>query len=203
VHGAAPDAADATPSPEPLARALARAARSPLLWAWLLTAATCSLLDELVVALSALRLQREQGVSEAVAAGVGAAFAAGAVLGAGITDRAVDRFGRRAVLVGSAAGCALAVGALLASGTPLASCVALFLVGVTCAPHHALAMARAYDQMPGNPGTVQACAQLFVVVDVAAPVALGLAADRFGLDVAIAWLLLQPAVVAACATLQK
>jgi FSR family fosmidomycin resistance protein-like MFS transporter len=190
-------------APEPLARALARAARSPLLWVWLLTAALCTLLDELVVALSALRMQREQGAVEAVAAGSAAAFAVGAVVGAALTDRVVDRLGRRAVLVGSALFCALAVGALLASRTPLASCVALFLVGVTCAPHHALAMARAYDQMPRNPGTVQACAQLFVVVDLAAPVALGLTADRFGLDAAIACLLLQPAAVAACAALQK
>jgi MFS family permease len=191
------------PEPEPLARALRRAARSALLWAWLLTAAMCTLLDELVVALCALRMQREQGAAEAVAAASAAAFALGAVVGAALTDRVVDRFGRRAVLVGSSLLCALAVGALLAARTPPASCVALVLVGVTCAPHHALAMARAYDQMPRNPGTVQACAQLFVVVDLAAPLALGFTADRFGLDAAIACLLLQPAAVAACAALQK
>jgi FSR family fosmidomycin resistance protein-like MFS transporter len=196
-------AVDGEPAPEPLARALTRAARCPALWVWLLTAATCTLLDELVVALSALRMQHDQGVSEAAAAGAAAAFAAGAVLGAALTDRAVDRLGRRGTLVGSALLCALALAALLAARTPLPSCAALLLVGVTCAPHHALAMARAYDQMPSNPGTVQACAQLFVVVDIAAPLALGLTADRFGLDAAIACLLLQPAVVAACAAAQK
>jgi FSR family fosmidomycin resistance protein-like MFS transporter len=198
-----PGAPDAEPAPEALARALARAARRPALWVWLLTAATCTLLDELVVAMSALRMQREQGLSEAVAAAATAAFAAGAVLGAWLTDRAVEWVGRRRVLVGSALLCAVALGALLASRTAAPSCVALLLVGVTCAPHHALAMARAYDQMPGNPGTVQACAQLFVVVEITAPVALGLTADRFGLDAAIACLLLQPAVVATCAVAQK
>ena len=81
----------------------------------------------------------------------------------------------------------------------MASALALVVVGVTSAPHHPLALARAYDEMPNNPGTVQACAQLFAVVDVVAPLALGLAADRFGLGFATACLLLQPAIVVACA----
>jgi hypothetical protein len=55
--------------------------------------------------------------------------------------------------------------------------------------------------MPRNPGTVQAIAQVFVVVDVAAPVALGLVADRLGLRAALAYLAAQPLIVAACAAL--
>jgi hypothetical protein len=46
---------------------------------------------------------------------------------------------------------------------------------------------------------VQAIGQLFVVVDVLAPLALGLVADRLGLRAALACLALQPVVVAACA----
>jgi len=75
----------------------------------------------------------------------------------------------------------------------------MFVAGLSCAPHHALAQAQAYEQLPGNPGTVQALAQLFVVADVAAPLAVGLLADRFGLGAALACLVLQPAVIAVCA----
>jgi MFS family permease len=190
---------DSTHPPDPVRVALARAFRRPRLWAWLFAAATCTLLDELVVAFSTLRLQRDQGVGEAFATATAVTFSAGSLVGAVLTDRAVLRLGRRRVLVISSVLCALAVGAVLEPCGVLLSCAALFAVGVTCAPHHALAQAQAYDEMPANPGTVQACAQLFVVVDVLAPLALGFAADRFGLRAAIACLALQPAVIVACA----
>jgi hypothetical protein len=45
---------------------------------------------------------------------------------------------------------------------------------------------------------VQALGQLFVAVDVVAPLALGVVADHFGLTAAIACLLVQPAVIVAC-----
>jgi fucose permease len=111
----------------------------------------------------------------------------------------VARLGPRRVLVASAVACALALGVDVTLRSALASCVALFVIGLTCAPHHALAQARAYDEMPANPGTVQALAQLFTAVDVVAPLALGLIADRFGLRAAIACLVLQPLVIAVCA----
>jgi MFS family permease len=182
--------------PEAGAAGSAPPVRRLRLWAWLFAAAMCTLLDELVVALAALRLQREEGLTVALAAAATAAFSAGAVLGGWLTDRAVARLGSRRVLLGSAALCALAVGALLGSRAILPACVALFAVGVTCAPHHPLALARAYDEMPGDPGAVQAAAQLFVVIDVAAPLALGFAADRLGLRFALGCLAVQPAVVA-------
>jgi MFS family permease len=190
---------ESTPPPEPLRPALRRALRRPGLWVWLFAAASCTLLDELVVALGALRMQHDQGASAALSAAAAVLFSGGAVVGALLTDRAVARFGSRNVLLMSSVLCAVALGGVLAPATALASGAALFVVGVTCAPHHALAQARAYDEMPGNPGTVQAIGQLFVVVDVLAPLALGFLADRFGLRVAIACLLLQPVIIVACA----
>lgn len=199
--GGEPRIVDAEPTAEPLRVAIARAVRRPRLWLWLLAAATCTLLDELVVALAALRMVRDQGTGEALAAAAAVTFSAGALAGTALTDRLVSRLGSRRVLLGSAALCAVAVAALLAPRSAIASCAALFVVGVTCAPHHPLAQARAYDEMPDNPGTVQAVGQLFVVVDVVAPIALGLVADRLGLRAALACLALQPVVVAACAAL--
>ena len=176
--GATPEAPedDAEPA-ETLRSALHRAVRLPRLWAWLLAAASCTLLDELVIALAALRLERDRGATPALAAALAVTFAVGSVAGASLTDRAVARTSARSVLVASALACGLALAAFLATTTPLASCLALLVVGVSAAPHHPLAQARAYRELPDHPGTVQALGQLFVVVDVAAPLALGVVAD--------------------------
>jgi MFS family permease len=191
--------AESEPPADPLRAALSRAMRRPRLWVWLFAAASCTLLDELVVALAALRMERDQGVHEAWAAAAAVMFSGGAVLGAALADRVVAWVGSRAVLVVSSVLCALALAGVLEPQSAIASGAALFVVGLTCAPHHALAQARAYDEMPGNPGTVQAVSQLFVVVDVVAPLALGFVADRVGLRAALACLALQPAIIAACA----
>jgi MFS family permease len=212
VHSAEPPD-DSEPPADPLRAALSRAIRRPRLWAWLFAAASCTLLDELVVALAALRMQHDQRVSEAWAAASAVAFSAGAILGAALTDRLVERLRTlarersqtptrvsvRAVLIVSSMLCALALAGVLASQSAIGSGVALFVVGITCAPHHALAQARAYEELPGHPGTVQALSQLFVLVDVVAPVALGSLADHAGLRAALACLALQPVIIAACA----
>jgi MFS family permease len=200
--GAVQDAPlDPEPAADPLPTAIARAFRLPRLWAWLVAAASCTLLDELVIALAALRLEHDGATTAPVATAVAATFSAGAVLGAAITDRAVARFSRRRVLLASAALSALGLAAMIATGSIIASCAALFVLGASCAPHHPLALARAYDELPDHPGTVQAMGQLFVVVDVAAPLALGVVADRFGLGAALGCLVVQPAVIATCAAL--
>jgi MFS family permease len=128
-------------------------------------------------------------------------FAAGAVAGSAIADGAVARYGGRRVLVGSAASCGAALGVSLATHSPVLACAGLFVVGLACAPHHALAFARAYDEMPANPGTVQALAQLFVGVDIVAPLALGILADRFGLRAAMTCLALQPLFIVLAAAI--
>jgi MFS family permease len=191
---------DAEAPADPLRLALGRAVRMPRLWAWLFAAATCTLLDELVIALAALRMEREQGTGPTLATSLAVTFSLGAVLGTLLTDRLVARFGSRVVLLTSAVLCACALVGVLAPSA-LVSAVALFLVGVTCSPHHALSLARAYATMPRNPGTVQAIGQLFVIVDVGAPLVLGLVADGWGLRVALATLLVQPAVILAFALL--
>jgi MFS family permease len=190
---------DTTAPEERVLTAASRALRMPDLWAWLFAASSCTLLDEIVVALGALRMGREQGASEALATTAALAFAAGTVAGSAVTDRAVARWGARVVLVASAVLCAAALGAVVESHGAGWTAVALFLVGVTCAPHHGLALAQAYDRMPSRPGTVQALGQLFVVVDVGAPLAVGAVADRLGPGHAIAVLVLQPLVILVCA----
>jgi fucose permease len=195
--------ADATPETdaplEPLRSALAGALRRPRLWLWLLAAATCTLLDEIVVALATIRAERDLGTPAALAAGIAVLFAGGSVAGSTLGARAVERLGSRRVLLLSAAACAISLVWLVGCRGAFTLGLALAVVGVTCAPHHALALARAYDEVPRRPGVVQACAQLFVVVDVAAPLGLGWMADRFGARAALACLVVQPGVIVACA----
>jgi MFS family permease len=198
---AAPVPRETEPAADPPLAALSRALRLPRLWAWLFAAASCTLLDELVIALSALRLEHDRGAPLALATAAAVTFSAGSLLGAAITDHVAEGWSSRRLLLWSATLCAVALVGLGASESALASCAALFLVGVTCAPHHPLALARAYDELPERPGTVQAMGQVFVAVDVAAPLALGFVADRFGLRSAIGCLLVQPIVVFACAAL--
>jgi MFS family permease len=199
----AEDADDAEePAAVPLRAALTQALHRPGLWTWLFAAASCTFLDELVIALAALRLERH-GAGAAFATAAAVAFSLGSVGGAALTDRLVARISPRRLLVASGLLCAVALGGFLASGTPLTSCLALLVMGLTCAPHHPLAQARAYAELPDRPGTVQAIGQLFVVLDVLAPLAIGWIADRHGLGAAIACLVVQPVVIVGCAALGR
>jgi MFS family permease len=182
-----------------VATGLAGALRKRGLWAWLFAAAMCTLLDELVVALASLRLHREQGVGEATSAGAAVAFALGSVIGAALADRAGSSHPPRRLLVASAIACAALCAVLVGADHPAVTCAALLGLGITAAPHHALCQAFAYRQMPDRPGAVQAMGQAFVIVDVVAPLALGLVADRYGLRAALVCLLAQPIVVILCA----
>jgi MFS family permease len=192
-------ALDPEPAADPLRTAIARAIRLPRLWAWLLAAASCTLLDELVIALATLRLEHDRAATASLATAVATMFSAGAVLGAAVTGRVLRRLSPRSVLLSSSALCVLGLAAMVATKSVVASSFALFVVGAACAPHHPLALARAYTELPEHPGTVQAMGQLFVVVDVAAPLLLGVVADRFGLQSALGCLVLQPAIIATCA----
>jgi MFS family permease len=182
-----------------VASGVAGALRERRLWAWLFAAAMCTLLDELVVALASLRLHQEQGVGEATSAGAAVAFALGSVIGAALADRVGSSQPPRWVLVASAVACAAPCGVLAGADHPALTCAALLGLGITAAPQHALCQAFAYRELPDRPGAVQALGQAFVVVDVVAPLLLGLVADRFGLRVALGCLLAQPVVVTLCA----
>lgn len=198
-HEGDPESTDG--AAEPMHDALVRALRFPRLWGWLFAAASCTLLDELVVALAVLRLDHDRAATPALATLAAVTFSLGAIIGAAVTDRAVARTSARTVLVTSAVLTVAALLVLLVSGSAPMACAALLLVGIACAPHHPLAMAQAYGAIPERPGAVQAIGQIFVVVDIAAPLVLGAVADRFGLDSALRCLLIQPAIIAACGVL--
>lgn len=181
----------------PLGQALRDGARNGRLWLWLFGAALCTLLDEIVVALTTLHLERDLGTSPAAAAGYAAALSFGGVVGAFMADRALACVSSTRVLVACASVCSVSLVLVLASDSAGWMLPALVLVGMSAAPQYALLQARAYAAVPGRPGVVNALSEVFVLLDILAPVALGVVADRFGLELALACLLTQPLCVLA------
>ena len=102
-------------------------------------------------------------------------------------------------MVASALAALVALGVFATTRSPVLAASALFVIGVAAAPHYPLAQAAAYELVPGRPGLVNALAQLFVVVDLVVPLAVGAVAERFGLGAAILTLALQPVVIVAAA----
>ena len=65
----------------------------------------------------------------------------------------------------------------------------LLALGALIAGWYPVLKARLYAQLPGRSGTVMAAAGAFDLVALVPPLAVGLTANRYGLDVAL-WLLL-------------
>lgn len=183
-----PEDADAVP----LLTALREGVRNASLWRWLIAAGLCTLLDEIVVAFAALHAERDLGASSATAVACVTGVSAGAVLGAWLTDRALDAVASDRLLLGSTLASALALTAVVLAPTPAWLALALVALGASAAPQYALTKARAYAASPGRPGVVNALAQVFVLLDIAGPLALGALADRLGVAAALACLMLQP-----------
>ena len=175
-------------------RAALRGFSGPL-WAFLIAAASATLLDEIVVALATLRLHVELGSSQSFAAAAVTGFACGSLLGSVATEYLLERRSPRSILIGSALCCAVALALFIAAPTPLLAAGALCLLGASAASHYPLSKAAAYELAPGKPGMVNALAELFVVLDVVLPLALGRLADSYGVAAALACLALQPATV--------
>lgn len=195
---AAGDGADAGDH-EPVWASLRAALAHRRLLAWLLGAALCTLLDELLAVFAALWVSAR--FSPALAAPALVAFAAGGAAGAALLERALARWSPRALLAGASALCAAAYAAWLAAPSwPLA--LALFVVvGAAAAPLHPLAKAAAFAALPSRPGLVNGAGQAFLVVDLVAPVALAYVGERAGLRAALALLALQPLALLALALL--
>jgi hypothetical protein len=76
---------------------------------------------------------------------------------------------------------------------------ALFVLGCFAACHYPLVKGTAYALAPGQPGLVNAIAQLYVAVEVVLPLAAGAIAERYGLAAGLASLAFEPAMVLAVA----
>lgn len=192
------DADDPAEAPSVWA-ALAEALRNRRLLTWLAAAALCDLLDELLVVFASLHVRAAFPAAPVWHNAIIGAGLAGSLLGAALADRLLVRLGASRLLLLSCAASAGCHVAWLLAPTPGLSALGFFAVGLTAAPMYPIASARAYAQLPGRSGTVNAAAHLFTPLTLAAPGLLGLVADRAGTQAALALLLLQPLGVAVIA----
>ncbi|HTJ83219.1 MAG TPA: MFS transporter, partial [Polyangiaceae bacterium] len=183
----------------PLGRAWALGARDARLWLALAATASCTLLDEIVAALAALRAERDLAASEVLATGCLTALAAGSVVGALAADASVRRVAPLRIVLVSCAASLVALAAAAWTSSTVVFLGALALLGAAAAPHYPLMKALAFDRAPGTPGLVNALDRVFIVSEVGLPLALGWVADRWGLAAAMSCLALQPIVVASVA----
>jgi sugar phosphate permease len=175
---------------EPALAALRSALSHRPLFAWLLGAALCTLLDELLAVLAAIWVSEK--FSEAMVAPTLIAFSLGGVAGAALLERALARWSRSAALMVSSSACVLAMAAWLSAETRPLAIACCFVVGATTAPLHPLAKAEAFATHPSRPGLVNGAAQVFVAIDLVAPVLLAWVAERLGVRLALASLTIQP-----------
>jgi MFS family permease len=176
----------------PLLTALREGVRNASLWRWLVAAGLCTLLDEIVVAFAALHAERDLGASSALAVACVTGVSVGAVLGAWLTDRLLGAVAPDRVLLGSTLATLLTLAAVVLAPSLTWLALALVGLGASAAPQYALTKAKAYAASPGRPGVVNALAQVFVLVDIVGPLALGALADHAGVAAAMACLVLQP-----------
>lgn len=190
---ATPDGDDHTSTIEALWGAL----RTPRLLAWLAAIASCTLLDEIVLMLAALRAGGEPWATSLQLG----ALVVGDGVGLLAAEQALRRWSPRRVLIFSAAATAAGLGGWLVAPTVATGAAALFVVGASAALHWPLAKAAAFASLPGRPGLVNALDTLASAFDLVAPLGVGLIASRFGVDAAIAALVLQPLCVGGVAAI--
>lgn len=178
-----------------LAFGLRDALRHRRLMAWLAAATACTLLDEVLVAFAALHLRLDRNASPSTIAIAVAAWAAGSALALAITERLVLRVSPRRVLGVAALACTIAAALWWALPSTAAVVGALVVVGVTTAPLFPIAQAQAHAQVPGRGALIGAASQPFVLFELVTPWLLGLAADRWGLGLALALMAVGPAAL--------
>lgn len=181
--------------PEPLWVSLRAGLARPGLVRWLIAMMSCTLLDEILVAFGSLYLREALGATPAHQGAAFTAFAVGCAVGLALSERALPTLGADRVLRVSASCCLLAFGLWLLLGSTALSIPLLALVGLGTGPLYPLTQARAYAAYPERPGVVSALASAFAPVEVAAPLLIGWAAQRWGLAPALALLALQPVIV--------
>jgi MFS family permease len=169
----------------------------PLL-GWSFGSASTNLLDEVLVAFSAVHLHA-LGATIGQRSGAVAAWILGGFVGLAGLERLGGRASGRRVLLCASAVTATAVAVLAAThSTGMGTC-ALFVIGATGGTLHPLAKARAYGTLPNRPALVNAVGAALLPFEMAAPMAIGIVASRAGSLWAIVCLLVAPAVVAIAA----
>jgi MFS transporter, FSR family, fosmidomycin resistance protein len=182
---AGPTVAPARPS----VRAALRAARRPTVIRWLVVLEFADLLTDVLLGFLALYFVDEVGVS-AKTGGIAVAVwtGSGLVGGLGIVVLLRRVSGLSYLRASAPVALGLYAGLLVAPGAP-AKLALVALLGLATAGWYSIPKARLYAALPGQSGAALTLGSLAGVIKAAAPLALGLAAERYGLAAAM-WILL-------------
>lgn len=166
----------------------------PLL-GWSFACAATNLLDEVLVAFSAVHLHA-LGATIGQRSWAVAAWILGGFAGLAGLERFGERSSIRRALLCASAVTAIAVTVLAATHSTRTGTCALFVIGAAGSTLHPMAKAKAYASLPNRPALVNAVGAALLPFDIAAPMAIGIVASRAGSPWAIVCLLVAPAVVA-------
>jgi FSR family fosmidomycin resistance protein-like MFS transporter len=175
-------------------RAAVQALRNRAVAWWLVLLQAADLLGDVLFAFLALYLVDEAGLSPEEAALAVTAWLAAGLVGNVAALRLVDRVGGAALVRATAAAAIALYAAFLLVGSVDAKLAFLLPLGLVVAGWYPVLKARLYAELPGRSGTVMAAAGAFDLVALLPPLAVGLVANRYGLDVAL-WLLLAGPIV--------
>jgi FSR family fosmidomycin resistance protein-like MFS transporter len=179
------------PSPRAAFAALGR----PLVARWLVLLEFADLLLDVLLGYVALYLVDQTGASAQVGSlGVAVWTGAGLVGGLGVIALLRRFDGLRYLRASALAALVLYPAFLLVPGTP-AKLLLLAVVGVTTAGWYSIPKARLYDALSGQSGAVLTLGSVAGLIAGTFPLAIGLIADRYGIDVALWLLVAGPAVL--------
>ena len=179
----------------PLRETLRFALGQRSLLAWSIANVLTGLLDEVLVAFSAVHLDSLGATASQRSWAVGA-WVVGGLAGLFVLERTIARLEARRILLLSCLVTSIALAVFSVCSSPWITTGSLLVIGAFGATLHPLAKARAYASLPGRPALVNALSSMLLALDMAAPIVLGLIAVRAGTSAAMLALEIAPLGVA-------
>jgi MFS family permease len=169
--------------------------QTPHLLRWLLLAAIPTLLDELFLGFAALFLTDIVGLSANVLSLALLAPIIGALLSLALMDRLGKMIAASRLLELAALVTLVGLSGFVMAQSLWPALLGLFLTGLGAAPWYPVAVAQAFDLLPGRSGTVRTLQSLFAPFEIAAPLLVGLAAEQWGIQAGVGVLLVAPILI--------
>lgn len=187
------DSADAEAEPDPSFaesfRGALDAARRRDVWRWLLLLAFSDLLMDIFFGFVALFLVDSVGLTEEGATGALVVFTTVGLIGDGLVILVLRRVTGLRYVRTTAAIAVVVYPVFLLSPSTGVTIAGLSLVGLLNSGWYPVLMAGLYGALPGRSGAVLALSSAFGLVTAFVPTALGIVADRYGVETTM-WLLL-------------
>lgn len=169
--------------------------RNPRLLRWIFLDICPTMLDELFLVFAALFLTDKLGTNPAAASMMLTAPVIGGLSGLALLHVLGTNYSPGRLLQGSALVALAGLTLFLVARAPLPTLAGLGLVGLGTAFWYPIMAAGAYDSLPGRSGAVRALGSLRKPLEIALPLLLGLAAERWGIEWGLGLLLVAPLAV--------